>query len=88
MLTREGGHSERGDGAMVNEGLYHKYNIERTDGSSAMGGKHYACGYFVLDISHDRHAQPALVAYAKACREENPQLADDILNAIGWVDCD
>lgn len=59
-------------------GLYRKYKIERTDGSSAPGGKHENCAYFVLDIQHDEFSEPALRAYAKACRERFPDLADDI----------
>ena len=32
-----------------NKGLYQKYRVERTDGSSAPGCKHEKCRYFVLD---------------------------------------
>lgn len=54
---------------MSNErGIYRKYELRRTDGSSEPGGKHEKCSYFVLDITHDPHAIPALEAYAQACR--------------------
>lgn len=63
-----------------NRGLYGKFHIERTDGKSAPGQKHENCRYFVLDLDHDPFAMPALQAYAKACKEENPALAHDLLN--------
>lgn len=59
-------------------GLYRKFDVRRTDGSSEPGGKHEDCCYFVLDLTHDKHAIPALRAYAKACREEYPNLAADL----------
>jgi hypothetical protein len=63
-------------------GLYHKFNVERTDGSSAPGGKHHGCEYFVLDLTHDKHAKAALHAYARSCLREYPALADDLLATI------
>jgi hypothetical protein len=63
-------------------GIYRKYNVTRTDGSSAPGGKHEHCGYFVLDLEHDEFAIPALLAYVKACRKTKPELANDILAII------
>ena len=59
-------------------GLYRKYDVRRTDGSSGPGGKHARCAYFVLDLEHDEFAMAALKAYAKACRESHPGLAEDI----------
>lgn len=59
-------------------GVYRKYEIRRTDGSSAPGGKHEHCRYFVLDLEHDEFARAALKAYAKACRKKFPKLAEDI----------
>lgn len=58
-----------------NRGIYRKFTVARTDGSSALGGKHERCNYFVLDLDHDRFAVPALKAYARACRRTYPQLA-------------
>jgi hypothetical protein len=60
-------------------GLYEKFKVERTDGSSAPGGKHDGCGYFVLDASCDPHAIPALLAYAESCKPEYPALAKDLI---------
>ena len=62
----------------TNRGIYRKYDVRRTDGSSEPGGKHERCAYFVLDLEHDQFAIPALKAYAKACSEQYPELADDI----------
>lgn len=59
-------------------GLFHKFNIERTDGTSGPGGKHDGCDYFVLDLTHDKHAPAAIRAYAGSCREEYPLLAADL----------
>jgi hypothetical protein len=59
-------------------GLYQKFTVVRTDGSSAPGGKHEGCEYFVLDLTHDKHALPALRAYIQSCRAEYPLLAEDL----------
>lgn len=59
-------------------GLYKKYEITRTDGSSAPGGKHEGCEYFVLDMGCDPHAIPALMAYAESCKADYPLLAADV----------
>lgn len=61
-----------------NRGLYHKFNIARTDGSSGPGGKHEHCEYFVLDLAHDKHAMAAISAYADSCEKEFPALAADL----------
>lgn len=53
-----------------NRGLYEKFFVERTDGSSGPNGKHDGCEYFVLDLSHDPHAKPALLAYALAAEAD------------------
>ena len=60
------------------KGLYRKYDVRRTDGSSEPGQKHHGCEYFVLDVTHDPHAVAALKAYADSCRNEYPLLADDL----------
>lgn len=72
------------------QGLYDKFIVMRTDGSDCSGGKHHGCEYFVLDVTHDPHARPALEAYAAACVSEYPQLAADIaqhhnINPKFWV---
>lgn len=60
------------------QGLYEKFLVKRTDGSSEPGCKHYLCRYFVLDLTHDLHAIPAILAYARSCRDENLQLSDNL----------
>lgn len=59
-------------------GLFHKYSVERTDGSSTPGGKHFGDEYFVLNMTTDKHALPALKAYAKSCAIDYPVLAADL----------
>jgi len=60
------------------KGLYRKFDVQRTDGKSEKGQKHYRCRYFVLDLDHDKYAIPALRAYAGACGVEFPELARDL----------
>ena len=62
-----------------NAGLYNKFTVQRTDGKSGEGQKHESCEYFVLDLTHDEFAAPALRAYAMACRHEYPKLSHDLL---------
>lgn len=59
-------------------GLYNKFTVERTDGTSASGQKHDGCEYFVLDLTHDKFTIPALAAYIDACTVEYPRLAADL----------
>lgn len=60
------------------DGLYDKYEVKRTDGTSSRGGKHDGCSYFVLDLNHDRFAPYALLVYAQRCETEYPKLAADL----------
>lgn len=59
-------------------GLFNKFNVTRTDGTDAPGGKHEGCEYFVLDLTHDPFAMAAIRAYADACRKQKPALAADL----------
>lgn len=59
-------------------GLYEKFKITRTDGKDAPGGKHEGDKYFVLNLTTDKHAIPALATYADACNDEYPALAADL----------
>jgi hypothetical protein len=63
-------------------GLYAKFIVTRTDGSSGPGGKHDDCPYFVLDAVHDPCAAAALRAYAAACEAEYPLLAADLRRGL------
>ena len=66
----------------ANRGLYGKFKIERMDGRSEPGQKHDGCSYFVLDLTHDPHAIPAIRAYAESCEADFPNLAWDLLGEI------
>ena len=61
-----------------NRGIYGKYWINRSDRQDLEGRKHHGCRLFVLDLTHDKHAIPAILAYAESCREEYPLLAADL----------
>lgn len=67
-----------GDGTEKAEGIYRKFWVSRTDGSSKPGGKHEDCEYFVLDWKHDEFAVIATRAYADACEAKHPDLAADL----------
>lgn len=67
----------------VEQGIFEKFQVLRTDGSSAPGGKHHGCAYFVLDLTHDQHAAATMRAYGTACRATHPALADDIERRYG-----
>ena len=66
-------------------GLYGKFVVLRRDGRSERGEKHYGCDYFVLDITHDPFAVPAIKAYAKACRTTYPVLARDLEKKLDLI---
>lgn len=63
-------------------GLYRKFEVMRTDGSSGPGQKHEHCRYFALDLTHDPHARYAAAAYAESVMFDNPQLANDLMRSI------
>lgn len=63
-------------------GLYHKFIVERTDGTSAAGEKHEGCKYFVLDLDHDPIAMKVLRTYAKEARHAGYVLLADDLERI------
>ena len=63
-------------------GLFGKFIVNRVDGRDAPGEKHAGCEYFVLDLSHDSHALPAIAAYAQSCEQEYPALAADLKSKI------
>jgi len=61
-----------------NTGIYCKFHVERVDGTSGQGKKHYGCEYFVLDLTHDPYAKAAILAYAGSCESIYPLLARDL----------
>lgn len=60
------------------KGLFNKFHVMRMDGRDLPGEKHAWCKYFVLDLTHDPHAVPAIRAYAESCRADYPALAADL----------
>lgn len=52
------------------KGLFSKFEVRRTDGTDGVHQKHDGCQYFVLDLTHDRHAAPALRAYADSAKQD------------------
>jgi len=56
-------------------GLYRKYYVKRLNDPT---GKHDKCFHFVLDLTHDPFAMPAIKAYADACRGRYPILAKEL----------
>lgn len=61
------------------QGLYRKYIVARVDGKDQKPtDKHFNCNYFVLDVSHDKHAKPALEAYANSVEATHPMLAAEL----------
>ena len=69
-------------------GLYRKFHVTRTDGSSGPDGKHEECGYFVLDWVHDPFVIPAMRAYVDACEATYPDLARDLRKRIAMAERD
>jgi len=60
-------------------GIYRKYTVYRSDGRDSPGDRHDGCDLFVLDLAHDPHAIPAILAYAKSARTDGyTSLADDL----------
>lgn len=66
-------------------GLFKKFTVTRMDGQSAPGKKHDGCDYFVLDMTHDPHAIPALRAYADSAEADGyVELAVDLRRQIDY----
>ncbi len=73
------------DNAQVDQstiGLYNKFQVIRTDGKDAPGQKHEHDEYFVLNLTTDKHALPAISAYANSCSADYPALAIDLRAVI------
>lgn len=68
----------------VDRGLYRKFKVFRADGRDVNpDDPHHGCAYFVLDLDHDPHALPALVAYARSAEEAGfGPLADDLRQQV------
>jgi hypothetical protein len=66
----------------THRGLYNKFEVKRVDGKDNPGEKHHGCEYFVLDVTHDKFAAVALVAYANACASEYPELSKELHQGV------
>lgn len=64
------------------KGLYNKYNIQFNDGTPTDPD----ATYFVLRLDTDLAARWAIVLYAFICREDNPQLASDLLALVQAIE--
>jgi hypothetical protein len=66
-------------------GLYNKFVIVRIRDEAH---KHTDCEYFTLDLTHDKHAEAAIMAYCSSLTndEEYPFLASDLREKlhIAW----
>lgn len=67
---------------MSEQGLFQKFNVTRTDGADAPGGKHFGDEYFVLSLTTDQHSIPAIAAYAESCAAAHPALSADLRTKI------
>jgi hypothetical protein len=65
------------DGPLIN-----KYSVFRNDAQDKPGLKHADCELFVLDVTHDPYAVPALARYIEVCSETHPVLALDLRKMI------
>lgn len=65
------------------QGVFQKFVVYRVDGKDLPGRKHQGCFNFVLDLTHDPAAIPAIHAYAAACAVTHPQLAADLFARFG-----
>jgi hypothetical protein len=68
-------------------GIYEKFIVRRADRDDRLGYKHEGCKYFVLDLTHDPFAIPALKAYAEACEKDGyATLAHDLRAAAASLE--
>lgn len=59
-------------------GLYEKFTVTRNEGTPPFKGEH-----FVLYPNRDPWAYRAMLAYAEVCKNDNPQLSNDITAWLG-----
>lgn len=73
------------DKSDADRGLYAKFKVTRSDGSSRKGRRHEGCSYYVLDLDHDPYSIAALLTYSDACAETFPALSDDIKRKVEQI---
>lgn len=59
-------------------GFEQRFIVVRTDGKACRG----EARYLVLDYATDPHAKAAVKAYADSLDGQNPQMADDLRDAL------
>ena len=60
-------------------GLYGKYVVQKADGEQVDP----KAVYFTLRVDTDKFAWVAIRAYAEACKDERPELAQDLEVLLG-----
>lgn len=63
------------------QGLIDKFKVERLT-PSRRNIEHDGCFYFVLDLTHDAAAGPALMAYADQIEDQYPKLAGELRQKV------
>jgi len=79
MPAEHAGHDREHHDACEHEGLYHKYQVTRADGSDAPGGRHHGCRYLVLDLTHDPSARFAARMFAEDIADSRARLSAALL---------
>lgn len=64
-----------------NSTLDGKYLVERSDGQHRPDAR-----YFVLDYASDPYARAAMLAYADACIDTRPRLAEKVRTVVAYHD--
>ena len=64
------------------EGLYNKYIIQKADGTPIDPN----ADYFVLRLDTDKFAREALRFYASVIRQDNPYLAEELIEKCNQYD--
>lgn len=64
------------------QGLYEKYRVYRTDGLDNVGGPRADDKYFVLNLTRDPHAKPAMAAYAASVNPTHAILSTDMIREV------
>jgi len=69
-----------------NKAIYPKYMVYRMDGKDNVGEKHEKCDLFVLDLTHDPAAIPAMAMFVTACADDRPALSASVWATFPAVD--
>ncbi len=57
--------------------MYNKYDVTKLEGETDPNAE-----YFVLRLDTDKHALAAVIAYAESIRDDDPELAEDLLERV------